>query len=86
MVMRTRLKLIFALFAMTVLVLPVVADVVDYLILDLKCVQADVREDTAIALGEIGDARAVDPLIGTLKDDDWRVIDAATEALAKLEA
>ncbi|MCB9450886.1 MAG: TIR domain-containing protein [Anaerolineaceae bacterium] len=38
----------------------------------------------AKALGGLGDARAVDPLIAALADTDWNVRSAATEALGEL--
>jgi len=43
-----------------------------------------VRERAAEALGKIGDARAVEPLIATLKDSDVGVRWTAAEALGKL--
>ena len=36
------------------------------------------------ALGEIGDARAVEPLIGVLRDENWWVRSCAAEALGKI--
>lgn len=44
----------------------------------------DVREDAADALGEIGDARAVEPLIAALGDPDDDVREAAAEALGNI--
>ncbi|HIF37600.1 MAG TPA: hypothetical protein EYQ70_04300 [Marine Group III euryarchaeote] len=38
----------------------------------------------AEALGEIGDKRAIEPLIKVLDSDDWDICDAAKEALEKL--
>jgi HEAT repeat protein len=35
-------------------------------------------------LGDIGDGRAVEPLIWVLSDDDWGFSEAAKEALEKL--
>jgi HEAT repeat protein len=42
------------------------------------------REEAAEALGEIRDPRAVDPLIGALKDRDHEVREEAVEALGKI--
>jgi HEAT repeat protein len=44
----------------------------------------DPRYYAAIELGEMGDTRAVEPLIKTLEDDDEDVRNAAKEALKKL--
>jgi len=60
---KVRLKLFLALLLLVSLAMPVVADEVDDLILDLKYGLPDVREEAADALGEIGDSKAVDPLI-----------------------
>jgi len=43
-----------------------------------------VQEDAAEALGEIGDARAIESLIAVLKDKEQKVRKAATEALGKI--
>lgn len=43
-----------------------------------------VRGTVAEALGRIGDARAVEPLTSALQDKDWRVRQAALEALTVL--
>ena len=43
-----------------------------------------VRMDAAIALGEIGDVRAVDPLIEALADPDYRVRREAARGLGKI--
>ncbi|MDX9953560.1 MAG: HEAT repeat domain-containing protein [Anaerolineae bacterium] len=45
-----------------------------------------VRCQAAIALGWIGDARAVEPLIAALKDENARVCEAAAKALKQLRA
>ena len=45
---------------------------------------AYIREAAAKALGEIGDARAIEPLIDALKDESEYVRSAAAEALDKL--
>ena len=42
------------------------------------------RKGAVIALGEIGDERAVESLIATLKDEDGDVRQAAVEALEKI--
>ena len=43
-----------------------------------------VREDAAVALGQLGDARSVQPLIRALRDSDRAVREAATSSLAAL--
>jgi len=43
------------------------------------------RKEAAAALGQLGDARAVEPLIAALRDGDAAVRLAATEALGQLE-
>ena len=43
-----------------------------------------IRRDAAKALGEIGDATAMEPLIAALKDPKKDVRDAAVEAIAKI--
>ena len=43
-----------------------------------------VRSSAAEALGEIGDARAVEPLCAALRDKDVDVREAAAEALGKI--
>jgi len=64
-----KLKAILCGLALTMLAFPAVADEVDDLILDLKYGSPDVREDAALALGQIGDEKAVDPLIKALDDE-----------------
>ena len=44
----------------------------------------DVRWAAAEALGEMGDLRAVAPLLAALQDEDWRVRWAAAEALGRI--
>jgi len=46
---------------------------------------SNVRFYAAVALGEIGDTRVVEPLIQALKDDNEYVRNAAKEALKKIE-
>lgn len=45
----------------------------------------DVRHAVVIALGDLGDLRAVDALAKTLQDDDEDIVDAAANALARLD-
>jgi HEAT repeat protein len=42
--------------------------------------------NAAVALGETGDPRAIDPLTGALNDSDQDVRTSATEAIDKIEA
>lgn len=42
---------------------------------------AEVRDEAAMALGRLGDAQAVEPLIATLKDEYWQVRFSAAKAL-----
>ena len=42
------------------------------------------RKEAAITLGEMGDERAVAPLIMALRDDEWNVREAAEDALAMI--
>ncbi len=58
--------------------------IVPALIGALKDKDRRVRWRVAEALGEIGDARAVEPLIGALKDDDWKVRQGAAWALGDI--
>ena len=81
---KMRLKLILGVLVLAALVMPVTADKVDDLILDLKFGSSDVRVEAAWTLGEIGDARAVDPLIEALKDRDQSVRLRAAEALGRI--
>lgn len=50
----------------------------------LRKTEEDVRREAAKALGQIGDARAVKPLISVLNHSDWHVRDAAVEALGQI--
>jgi len=50
----------------------------------LKHRNNNVRRKAADALGRIGDAKAVEPLIQTLKDSDINVVWEAMTALAKV--
>ncbi|TAL12498.1 MAG: HEAT repeat domain-containing protein [Nitrospirae bacterium] len=42
------------------------------------------RKEAAITLGEMGDERAVAPLIAALRDDEWNVREAAEDSLAMI--
>ena len=42
------------------------------------------RRDAAITLGEMGDERAIGPLITALRDVEWNVREAAEDALAQI--
>jgi HEAT repeat protein len=42
------------------------------------------RKDAAITLGEMGDERAIAPLITALRDSEWNVREAAQDALAQI--
>ena len=42
------------------------------------------RKDAAITLGEMGDERAIGPLIAALRDAEWNVREAAQDALAQI--
>ena len=61
-----------------------VNQIVKRLIEALKDKDRDVRRDAANALGEIKDARAVEPLIKALKDEDNYVREQAAAALGKI--
>ena len=56
-------------------------DVVNSLIHALKDNDTKVRENAAVALGEIKDARAVEPLVRALKDNNSEVRLGASSAL-----
>ena len=57
---------------------------VDFLIELTKYNLASVRAAASKALGNIGDERAIQPLILLLGDDDWQVYQNAQESLGKL--
>ncbi len=60
---------------------------IEALIRDLSHKSEDVRWGAAFTLvGQIGDQRAVHPLIKTLRDGDWSVRMRAAESLGKLRA
>jgi HEAT repeat protein len=42
------------------------------------------RKDAAITLGEMGDERAIAPLVTALRDSEWNVREAAQDALAQI--
>ena len=80
-----RLKAIFCVIVMVALAMLAAADEVDDHILALNDENDTVRIVAAGALGEIGDARAVDPLTYVAQNDENEdVRDAASEALEKL--
>ncbi len=80
-----RLKAIFCVIVMVALAMPAAADEVDNHILALNDENDTARIVAAGALGEIGDARAVDPLTYVAQNDENEdVRDAASEALEKL--
>jgi len=58
---------------------------IEGLIKALKHKDEDVRISAAMALGEIGDTRAVDPLVQALKDEDEDVVKHADNALEKID-
>jgi HEAT repeat protein len=70
------------------LVMPVVADEVDDLISDLEHGTSDYRLNAAKSLGEIGDPRAIRPLIAAIEDEGWNesVRMEAAMALSKMGA
>ena len=51
---------------------------------DLKCIDGLARRDSAVALGQLGDPRAVEPLVKALGDDDRYVRIAVATALGQL--
>ena len=75
-----------ALLLATVLVAPASGqmDVVGSIVQALKDNDSNVRFNAALALGEIGDIRAVVPLIQALKDDDSFVLSNVAGALGKI--
>jgi HEAT repeat protein len=50
----------------------------------LDSADSDVRIAAAVALGRLGDRRAVEPLFRACMDEDMRVKQAALEALSRL--
>ena len=82
-----RLSLIIsALMVLAALVMPTAADEVDDLILDLKDENYSIRDNAIRILGEIGDPRAVGPLINALNDEDefWLIRELADFALGEI--
>jgi len=57
---------------------------VERLIRALRDENRYVRWGAAGALGELGDARAVQPLVEALKDEDWNVREKAAWALRRI--
>ena len=43
-----------------------------------------VQREAVITLGEMGDERCIEPLVRCLRNDEWRIRDAAVEALANI--
>ena len=43
-----------------------------------------IRKQAVLALGELGDARALKPLVAAQKDQDWDMRSSAPEALVKI--
>lgn len=64
--------------------LPAWADEVDDMIAELKNSEEDVREEAAERLGQLGDPRAVPPLIQALRDSEDDVVEKAAESLGQL--
>jgi len=58
--------------------------VIEGIIVALKDDDKYGRKGAVIALGEIGDERAVESLIATLKDENWQVRMVAANALEKI--
>lgn len=58
--------------------------VVDRLVNMLRYANEDMRENAVRALGEIGDAHAVEPLIAILRDENWDMRRNAVDALVKI--
>lgn len=61
------------------------ADRVEELIEELKHTSVERKIKAAEALGEIGDARAVEPLIASLRGSDGDVREAAMKAANRIE-
>lgn len=79
-----RLKLILCMLVLVMLAMPSVADEVGDLIVDLKDKDWVVRGIAVQSLGDIGDSRAIVPLIKALKDEHRFVREAAAVALGKI--
>jgi HEAT repeat protein len=59
---------------------------VEGLIKALGHINNDVRSDAVQAIVEIGDPKAVEPLINALNDADWEVREKVAEALDKIRS
>lgn len=79
-------KLIFAVvvFFAAIGIQPVFADEVDNMIVNLKNGDEEIREEAAQRLGQLGDPRAVPPLIQALRDEEDEVVEKAAEALGQI--
>jgi hypothetical protein len=82
MVMKTKLATLLIL--LTLFAIPAVADDVDKWIQDLKDPNPSVREAAAENLSNLGNTRAVGPLIKSLSDTDSGVRGTAAYALSKM--
>jgi HEAT repeat protein len=60
------------------------APMVDRLVEQLRTGDVDTRRAAVVALGRIGDARAVEPLVNLLDEDERELLVPATAALARL--
>ena len=60
------------------------SDEIERLIKKLRDKDGKVRSSAAETLGEIGDPRAVKPLIAALGDEDWGVRESVAKALKKI--
>jgi len=69
---------------LALLSMPAMADDIDQLIKDLKDPNIDVRIEAAWSLGKMKDTRAVNPLIGALKDEDEEVRMSACNSLTDI--
>ena len=58
---------------------------IDFLVKELENGEWNDREDAAELLAEVGDPRAIDPLIKALNDEDYHVREAAALALGTFD-
>jgi HEAT repeat protein len=59
-------------------------DGIAQLLVDLGHSSVEVRRRAVVALGELGDRRAVDPLITVLRDADQRIQVSAAQSLERI--